>query len=87
MYFHLLANGRHRKSRIYQLEDGVRKICGDEELKKYITSYYKGLFGPPNDTSVRLDESHRDDIPQVSDEENMILVDEFTKEEVKRAIF
>jgi hypothetical protein len=53
------------KSRIFQLEDGGRKICGDQELKKYITSYYKGLYGLPNDTSVRLDESRREDIPQV----------------------
>jgi hypothetical protein len=61
-YFHLLANGRHKKSRIFQLEDKGQKICGDKEFKKYITLYYKGLFGPSNDTSVRLDESHQDDI-------------------------
>jgi hypothetical protein len=85
-YFHLLANGWHRKTRIFELEDGGRKICGDEELKKYMTLYYKGLFGPPNDTNVRLDENRRDDIPQVSDEENRVLVEEFT-EEVKKAIF
>jgi hypothetical protein len=86
-YFHLLANGRHRKTWIFQLEDGGRKICGDEELKKYITSYYKGLFAPPNETIVRLDESRREDISQVSDEENRVLVEEFTEEEVKKAIF
>jgi hypothetical protein len=74
-YFQLLANGRHRKSRIFQLQDGSRIISGDAELKKYITSYYKSLFGSPQENSIRLDEERREDIPQVS------------KEEVKRAIF
>jgi hypothetical protein len=46
-YFHLLANGRHRKSHIFQLQDGSHNICGDTELKKYITSYYKSLFRSP----------------------------------------
>jgi hypothetical protein len=53
-------------------------------LKKYITSYYKGLFGPPNDISVWLDTSRRDDIPEVTDEENRILVEEFIEQEVKK---
>jgi hypothetical protein len=66
-YLHLLANGRHRENKKFQLEDGGRRISGDDELKKYITSYYKGLFSLPNDSSVRLDESRRDDIPQVTD--------------------
>ena len=28
-YYHLLANGRHRKTRIFQLEDGSNIITGD----------------------------------------------------------
>jgi len=39
-YFHLVANGKNRKTRIFQLEDGDKIIQGDEELKKntlYIT--------------------------------------------------
>jgi hypothetical protein len=32
-YFHLLANGRHRKTRIFQLEDGDTIISGDAHLK------------------------------------------------------
>jgi hypothetical protein len=27
-------------------------IEGDTTLKKYNTSYYKGLFGPPNDKKI-----------------------------------
>jgi hypothetical protein len=40
-YFHLVANGKRRKSHIFQLEDGDRIIKGEEPLKSYITDYYK----------------------------------------------
>jgi hypothetical protein len=86
-YFQLLANGRHRKSRIFQLQDGSHNICGDEELKKYITSYYKNLFGPPHESLIRLDETRRDDISQVTEEENRLLVENFSEEEVKKVMF
>jgi glycyl-tRNA synthetase beta subunit len=40
-YFHSVANGRHRKKRIHSLvqEDGT--IEGHDQLKAYITNYYK----------------------------------------------
>jgi len=44
-YFHLVANGKHRKTRIFRLE---WLIQGDTKLKKYITTYYKKLFSPSN---------------------------------------
>jgi hypothetical protein len=71
----------------FQLQDGRHNICGDEELKKYITSYYKNLFGPPQESLIRLDETRRDDIPQVTEEENRLLVENFSEEEVKKAVF
>jgi hypothetical protein len=33
-YFQLIANGKHRKSRIFKLIDGNNVIEGDEALKK-----------------------------------------------------
>jgi hypothetical protein len=33
-YFQLLANGKHRKTRIFQLQDEDKIIEGDEALKK-----------------------------------------------------
>jgi ubiquitin len=87
-YFQLVANGKHRKERIYSLEDDNRpSIVDEEELKKHITSYYKGLFGKPNQTSVELEESFTHDIPQVSDAENEILTAPFVMEEVRKAVF
>jgi hypothetical protein len=46
-YFHLIASGKHRKKRIFQLEQDEGTIVGQENLKSYISEYYKNLFGPP----------------------------------------
>ena len=86
-YFHLLANGRHRKTRIFQLEDGDTIIEGDAQLKQHITSYYKNLFGPPDRSNVELDEHLVQDIPQVSNLENEYLIEEFSESEVRSAVF
>ena len=86
-YFQLVASGKHRKTRIFQLEQEEGLICGDIELKKYITKYYKKLFGPPDNNFVSMDESLRDDIPQVSPQENELLVETFSESEVKEAVF
>jgi len=86
-YFHLLANSRHRKTRIFQLEDGSNIITGDAQLKEHITSYFKNLFGPSEMSPVTLDETQIEDIPQVSQIENEYLTESFTQEEVRVAIF
>nr|AAO00696.1 retrotransposon protein, putative, unclassified [Oryza sativa Japonica Group]AAP54694.1 retrotransposon protein, putative, unclassified [Oryza sativa Japonica Group] len=46
-----------------------------------------GLFGPPDDSGLQLDENKIDDIPQVSQLENEALTQEFTEDEIKKAIF
>jgi mannosylglycoprotein endo-beta-mannosidase len=45
-YFHLVANGKHRKSHIFRLEQEEGLIHGEKELREYIPKYYKELFGP-----------------------------------------
>ena len=62
-YFHGVANGRHRKKRIHSLVQDEGTIEGHEQLKSYITNYYKGLFGAPEEGNFTLDESRTDDIP------------------------
>jgi len=64
-YYHLLANGRHRKTHIFQLEDGNNIISGDAQLKMHITNYYKNLFGPSENSPIMLDELQTEDIPQL----------------------
>jgi hypothetical protein len=65
-YFHLVVNGRHRKTRIFQLVDNGQIIEGEEHLKSYITQFYKGLFGPSGDAHFLLHENRNIDIPQIT---------------------
>ena len=58
-YFQLVANGKHRKTRIFRLEQEEGLIHGDAELKKYITTYYKKLFEPSDHNNLVMDESYR----------------------------
>ena len=86
-YFQLVANGRHRKKCIHSLQQDEGQIEGQRELKNYITSYYKSLFGASDEGNVTLDETRTDDIPQVMAEENDILMAPFSEEEVRVAVF
>jgi mannosylglycoprotein endo-beta-mannosidase len=68
-FFHLVANGKHRKQRIFKLEDDQGIVVGDDCLKRHITNYYKDLFGQPEASGVSLVEDQVLDIPQISQEE------------------
>jgi hypothetical protein len=84
-YFHLVANGKRRKTRIFRLEqDGV--IEGEEQIKSYITKYYKNLFGSLEAGGLSLNESLVEDIPQVTNAESEMLVVEFSEKEIREAI-
>ena len=86
-YFHGVANGRHGKKIIHSLQQDEGTIEGHEQLKSYITNYYKNLFGAPQEGNFSMDESRTDDIPQVSDEENNLLTAPYSEEEVRKAVF
>jgi hypothetical protein len=86
-YFQLIASGKYRKTRIFQLQHEDTLIEGEQALKEYITSYYKDLFGPPKQSSFSLDESMVEDIVQVSPEENDLIVRPFTCEEIREVVF
>jgi mannosylglycoprotein endo-beta-mannosidase len=86
-FFHLVANGKHRKQQIYRLEDENGVVVSSDHLKSHITNYYKNLPGIPEQTDIALLEDHIHDIPQVSDEENEILIADFTENEVREVVF
>ena len=69
----------------YTNKEGI--ISDDACLKKFITKYYKNLFSSPEPSFVTMDETHIDDIPQVTEVENEILTHNFSKDEVKDVIF
>jgi hypothetical protein len=61
-------------------------IVGKENLKVLITKYYKNLFGALAKKNT-MQEDVIVDIPQLSSEENNILIADFTGEEIFEAIF
>jgi hypothetical protein len=86
-YFQMVANGKRRKTRIFRLEQEEGIIEGEENLRKYITNYYKNLFGSQRASNFSLNEERTEDIPQVSNLENELLTEELTEKEVREAIF
>jgi hypothetical protein len=54
-YFQMVANGKHRKKRIFSLEHEWVKVEGQSNLKSYITQFYKDLFGPSEDKFFSFD--------------------------------
>jgi hypothetical protein len=86
-YFQLRANGKHRKTRFFQLQHDETIIEGEDALSAYVTNYYKDLFSAPSGSSCTLDEARVEDINQVSEEENNLLIRSFTEEEVREAVF
>lgn len=76
-YFQLLANGRHRKIKIFQLEQDEGVIVGDENLKTYITNFYKNHL---HHQTVIIFSS------QISDIENDLLKATYREEDIRVAI-
>jgi hypothetical protein len=74
------------KKRIFSLDHKGDRIEGQQHLKEYITQFYKGMFGPPEESHFSLDENI-EDISQVSQPENEFLTAPFTEKEVREAIF
>jgi hypothetical protein len=86
-YFQARANGKRRKTRIFRLEQDHGVVEGAEALNQFITDFYKKLFSSATRGELSLDESRKEDIPQVSTEENEMLTAKFTKKEIREAIF
>jgi hypothetical protein len=86
-YFHMVANGKRKKTRIFHLEQDEGVIEGEKPIKSYIIKYYKNLFGSSEDGRLSLNESLVEDIPQVTDTETEMLVAEFSEKEIREAIF
>jgi hypothetical protein len=74
-----VANGKHKKTCIFQLKDSGQIIRGKNQLESYITDFYKGLFGASEGDNFSLDENRVHDIPQVSTEENEALTTVFSE--------
>jgi hypothetical protein len=62
---------KERKKNQLELEEGT--IVGQDNLKTYISEYYKNLFRDPTPNNSRMIESENNDIPKLYDDENGIL--------------
>jgi hypothetical protein len=83
----MVANGKRRKTRIFRLEQDEGVIEGGEQIKSYITKYYKNLYGSLEAGGLSLNESLVEDIPQVTNTESEMVVAEFFEKEIREAIF
>jgi hypothetical protein len=83
----MVANGKRRKTRIFRLEQDEGIIEREEQIKSYITKYYKNLFGSSEAGRLSLNESLVEDIPEVTDTESEMLVDEFSEKKIKETVF
>lgn len=83
-YYHAKANGRKRKNMIYSLDQEEGEIKGQSDLMKYITNFYKQLFGPPpeNDFTLNLE-----GIAMLSEAEKERLIRPIEMEELKKVVF
>ena len=86
-YFHRMANGRKRRNLIISMEDEGRTIEGDAELLAHATDYYKNLFGPEIGNSFPLDPALWQEEEKVNMEENDMLPQPFSEEEIRFALF
>ena len=55
-YFQMVASGKHRKKLIFSLDNEGVKVEGQNNLKSYITQFYKHLFGPSVNNNFSFDE-------------------------------
>jgi hypothetical protein len=53
-YFQLIANGKHRETCIFQLEENNKIVKNEVELKEHITSYYQDRFGAPEENNFTM---------------------------------
>src|SRR6185312_15392782 len=72
-YFHRIANGRKRCSKIVSFKDGDVTIEGTPNLLNHATDFYKTLFGPENNIPFPLTKDLWDGSELVSENDNDLL--------------
>lgn len=86
-YFHRIANGKKRKNAIFSLQHGENTIEGEKEILVHATNYYKDLFGPSDSPKMKMDPQSWGEDEKLSQEDNEKLSADFSKLEIKNAIF
>jgi hypothetical protein len=86
-YFHVVANQRRRKKQIMMVEGPGGPVEDTRVMISLVVSYYKDLFGFEGKLDISLVDDFWHDSQKVTEVHNNMLDADFTKQEVKDAIF
>jgi hypothetical protein len=86
-YFHRIANGRKRNQTIFSLKNGASTVRGTNDLLAHAIDFYRNLFSPWERGAFEFDTDLWQDQEKVFDLENEELINPFTEEEIKSALF
>lgn len=86
-FFHRIASHRKRKNTISALEIEGQISNNIPEISNHISQYYKEIFGVPGIKYASLDQHFWADNELVTQEENSSLIQPFSEEEIKVAVF
>jgi hypothetical protein len=75
------------KNNIVFLEDGDKKIFGDENILEHATQYYVELFGPTPGNLLQIDMEVWNGLEKLDDTDNQILCGKISEKEIKEALF
>jgi hypothetical protein len=81
----MVANRKKRK-KIFSLDHEHGRIEGQDNLKHFITDFYKQLLGPPDVNNFSLEDSWTSDTSQVSPTKNELLTASFSIKEIREVI-
>jgi hypothetical protein len=86
-YFHAVANQRKRKTTIYDIEGPEGAVNSTEDIIKVATPYYKDLFKFEPRPNINISSNFFSEGEKVTEEENALLEEKFTVEEIKKVVF
>lgn len=86
-YFHALANQRRRKKKIIALEGPGGLVQENNGMLQLAVDFYKNHFRKEDKLDISLGNDFWTEDELVTDEENELLDQNFTEEEIKEAVF
>jgi hypothetical protein len=86
-YFHVIANQRRRKKKIFVLEGPCGHVETTQEVIEIATSFYKNLFSWEDRLNISMGPHFWDPDDILTAKENASLEKPFLEEEIKQAIF
>jgi hypothetical protein len=83
-YVHAVANQRKRKNTIYDIDGPEGTVNNTKDIIKVATQYYTELFKFEPRPNINISSSFFSEGEKLGFEENEVLEDKFTEEEIKK---